>query len=211
MPCPCSQQEFNSPPTWQEFLITRQIVDAQKVPGQAKRRPLHNQGPVLSLDLFGDDVEGTEGGNSDSLQVEENGRAEGLRLKEGLGVALCRACASGPAVSAAAVQRCRPGQVGENWEGACLLSLPLPSKPQHSSPGRRSLMQSRGFQQLGSALRYTATCHERYCTCGRPIGTSQGLWGAVSCFPGRRRGTALRGPGPRGLPSPPSRPAGSGC
>ena len=130
MPCLCSQQAFNSPPTWQEFLITRQIVDAQKVPGQAKRRPLHNQGPVLSLDLFGDDVEGTEGGNSDSLQVEENGRAEGLRLKEGLGVALCRDCASGPAVSAAAVQRCRPGQVGENWEGAAQPS------PSHCLPNR---------------------------------------------------------------------------
>lgn len=106
--------------------------------------------------------------------------------------------------------RCRCSEVqawasGRELGRSCpTLSLPLPSKPQHSSPGRRSLMESRGFQQLGSALRYTTTCHERYCTCGRPIGTSQGLWGAVSCFPGRRRGTALRGPGPRGLPSPPS-------
>ena len=121
LPRLCRQQEFSSPPTWQEFRITHQTVDVEKVPGQAKRRPLHNQGPVLSLDLFGDDVEGTEGGNSDPLHVGEKGRAKGLRLKERTrGCPVQGLCFRSPA----AVQRCRPGQLGEIWEGA---AQPSPS------------------------------------------------------------------------------------
>lgn len=121
---PVCQQGLNSPPTCQEFLITCQIVDVQKVPGQAKRRPLHNQGALLSPDLFEDDVEGTEGRNSDPLRVEENGRAQGLRLKEGLGVSLHRDRASGPAVSSATVERCWPG----DWESFGK-ELPTPLLP----------------------------------------------------------------------------------
>ena len=63
--------------TRQVILIFRESVDTCKVPGQAKHGPLDNHGLVPNLDPFGDNIEGAKGGNSDPLQVEENGRAKG--------------------------------------------------------------------------------------------------------------------------------------
>ena len=103
----CSQKGLKPTPTW--WVALHQVVDARKVPGQAKRRPLQSHGSILSLNPFGDDGEGTEGGNSDPLRVKEKGRAEGLRLEEELKVALCGDCASSPAVPSPTVQVHRPG------------------------------------------------------------------------------------------------------
>ena len=74
--CLCSKKGFKPPRTWQVILVIREVTDARKVPGQVKRRPLKSHGSILSLDLLGGNAEGTEGGNSDSLHVEEKGRAE---------------------------------------------------------------------------------------------------------------------------------------
>lgn len=169
----CSQKGLKPPPTW--WVALHQVVDARKVPGQAKRRPLQSHGSILSLNPFGDDAEGTEGGNSDPLRVKEKGRAEGLRLEEELKVALCGDCASSPAVPSPTVQKPRPGQ-GRGRVVSKELPGPLPSSlcpptTQHSSQGRSSLVEARGFQRLGSAPAHHTTYHKSYHACGRPAGT----------------------------------------
>ena len=70
-------------------------MDARKVLGQVKHRPLHGHVSFPNSDPFRDNAEGTEGGNSDPLCMEEKGRAKGLRLEEELKAALCGDCAFG--------------------------------------------------------------------------------------------------------------------
>lgn len=66
------------PPTCQGFLGRLEVVHGDEVLGQLKHGPPQSHGPIPSPDLFGDGVKRAEGGNPDALQVEEQGRAEGL-------------------------------------------------------------------------------------------------------------------------------------
>ena len=54
------------------------MVRGYQVCRQVKHRPLQSHSPVLTPDVFVDGVKGAKGGNPDPLQVEEEGRAQGL-------------------------------------------------------------------------------------------------------------------------------------
>ena len=64
-------------PTRPVILIVHEVVDYCKVPGQPKHGPLDNHSLIPNLDPFGDNIKGAKGGNSDPLQMEDNGRAKG--------------------------------------------------------------------------------------------------------------------------------------
>lgn len=202
----CSQKGLKPTPTW--WVALHQVVDARKVPGQAKRRPLQSHGSILSLNPFGDDAEGTEGGNSDPLRVKEKGRAEGLRLEEELKVALCGDCASSPAVPSPTVQKPRPGQGRGRGRKAMLgrscpvLSFPPFALPQHSTAVKAEAASwkpevSRDWGQPQHTTPHT-TSHTTHA--GGPLVLDRDL-GAE--FP-----ACILWPKARGLPTPPSRQAG---
>ena len=193
----CSKKGFQPPPTWQVILVSREVTDARKVPGQVKRRPLENHGPILSLDPLGGNAEGTEGGNSDSLHVEEKGRAEVLRLEEELKVAPSTDGASGPAVPSATAQK---------WEsfGKELPSALPPSALQKRGPAVRAEAASwnpeacRACDQphiRGAVIACMREAHW-YLTGIVGVNTLLSVEGKSPCVPR---------PKARGLPSPPSR------
>ena len=64
------------PLTWQVSLVVWEVVADDEVPGQAECGHQENHSLVPVLDPFGDNVEGADGRNSDTLQVEENRRDE---------------------------------------------------------------------------------------------------------------------------------------
>ena len=66
------------PPTWQGLPAGLEVVHGYEVSRQVKDGPPQSHGPVLSPDVSGDGVKGSEGGNPDPLQVVEKGRAAGL-------------------------------------------------------------------------------------------------------------------------------------
>ena len=63
--------------TGQVVFVVPEAVDNHEVPGQPKHGPLDNHHLIPSLDACGDHVKGANGGNSDPLQAEEKGKAEG--------------------------------------------------------------------------------------------------------------------------------------
>lgn len=150
------------------------MTDARKVPGQAKRRPLHSHGSMLSLNPFGDNAEGTKGGNSDVLCVEEKGKAEGLMLEEELKVVLSGCVLR---VLPCPLPLFRSSGQGSRGGFGKELPGPLPPRTQHSSQGRSSLVEARGFHRLGSAPAHYPTDHKSQHACGRPTGTLRGFGG----------------------------------